>query len=191
MTNLAQSESQSALGSVCPKNTSSHRRRTLNVLFVHCDTEAIDCCLEELEKGQFTVTSDVVSDLAQFADRLHTQSYDVIVALYPRPEYRGSQTWQDFGQALGEVPVIFLTTRLASGSDRGAERVRRAGVCGTRAHRSVAHGRPEGTKRKETAGGTGRGPEGLAAFAIAVPGVGGQPHLWSIPLSMHEGNCWT
>ena len=116
MTNLAQSESQSAVGSVCPKNTPSHRRRTLNVLFVHCDSEAIDCCLEELEKGQFTVTSDVVSDLAQFADRLHTQSYDVIVALYPRPEYLGSQTWHNFGQALGEVPVIFLTTRLASGS---------------------------------------------------------------------------
>jgi diguanylate cyclase (GGDEF)-like protein len=58
MSNLAQNEPQSAQGSVRPRSTPSHRRRHLRVLFVHRDADAIDRCLQELKKEQFTVSYD-------------------------------------------------------------------------------------------------------------------------------------
>ncbi|HTB93742.1 MAG TPA: hypothetical protein VK728_12995, partial [Candidatus Sulfotelmatobacter sp.] len=40
------------------QGTQPHRTRSLRVLFIHRDADAIDSCLQELKKGQFTVTSD-------------------------------------------------------------------------------------------------------------------------------------
>ena len=89
---------------------SSHRRRALQVLFIHRDADAIDCCLQELEKGQFTVRSDLVLNLAQCAEQLRSQSYDVIVVEYPSPSCKGSQSLHLFRQSVLETPVICLTS---------------------------------------------------------------------------------
>jgi diguanylate cyclase (GGDEF)-like protein/PAS domain S-box-containing protein len=113
---LIRNKIQSEQGSVRPGSASSHRRRLLSVLFVHRDADAIDCCLQELEKGQFTVTSDFVLNLAQCRDQLHYQKYDVIIVEYPSPICKGSQALQLVGQTVHETPLIFLTTRLGSGS---------------------------------------------------------------------------
>lgn len=92
------------------ENPSSHRRRSLHVLFAHRDAEVINSCLQELEKGQFTVRSDFVLNLAQCAEQLHSQSYDVIVLEYPSPSCKGSQALQAFHQSLQETPLICLTS---------------------------------------------------------------------------------
>jgi len=95
---------------VHPESPSSHRRRTLHVLFVHRDAEAINCCLQELEKGQFTVRSDFVLNLAQCEVQLRSQPYDVIVLEYPSPTCKGSQSLQLFRQRVLETPLICLTS---------------------------------------------------------------------------------
>ena len=66
----------------------------MHVLFVHRDADAIDSCVQELEKGQFAVRSDLVLTLAQGAAQLHSQSYDVILMEYPSPSFKGSQALQ-------------------------------------------------------------------------------------------------
>lgn len=66
--------------------------------------------MQELEKGQFTVRSDFVLNLAQCAEQLHSQSYDVIVLEYPSPSCKGSQSLQLFKESVIETPLICLTS---------------------------------------------------------------------------------
>jgi DNA-binding NtrC family response regulator len=113
MASLAPNEMQSIQGSFRPESKASHRRRPLRVLFVHRDADAIDCCLQELEKGQFAVRSDLVLNLAQCAAQLRTQSYDLIVVEYPSPSFKGSQALQLLHQTAQEIPLIFLTFGIA------------------------------------------------------------------------------
>ena len=65
------------------ENATAHRRRTLRVLFIHRDADAIEACTRELERAQFTVSGDFVLNLAHCAERLHAQAYDVVIAEYP------------------------------------------------------------------------------------------------------------
>jgi diguanylate cyclase (GGDEF)-like protein/PAS domain S-box-containing protein len=99
-----------------PESTPSHRSRPLCALFVHRDADAIDACVRELEKGQFTVTSDFVLNVAQCAEQLRSRSYDVIVIEHPSPGCNGSQVLQAFHQTVRDIPLIFLTAGLGGQS---------------------------------------------------------------------------
>jgi diguanylate cyclase (GGDEF)-like protein/PAS domain S-box-containing protein len=116
MSNLAQNELQSAQRSFRPQSASAHRRRPLSVLFVHRDADVVDNCLEELKKAQFIVNSDFVLTLAQCTQQLRSQSYDVVVAEYPSPSWKGPQAMQLLPQTVREIPLLFLTTAIGSES---------------------------------------------------------------------------
>jgi hypothetical protein len=62
--------------------------------------------VEELKKAQFIVGSDVVLTLAQCTAQLRLQSYDVVVAEYPSPSWKGSQALQLLQQTLQEIPLV-------------------------------------------------------------------------------------
>jgi diguanylate cyclase (GGDEF)-like protein/PAS domain S-box-containing protein len=94
----------------------SHRRRPLRILFIHRDADAVDRCVQELEKAHFTVGADVVLNLAQYTQQLRFQSYDVVVAEYPSPTWKGSQALQLLDQTLQEIPLVFVTTAMGSSS---------------------------------------------------------------------------
>jgi len=116
MSHLAQNKIQSDQRSGRPENTASHRRRPLRALFVHRDANVIDNCLEELKKAQFTVSADFVLTLAQCAEQLRFQSYDVVVAEYPSPNWKGSQALQLLHQTVQEIPLLFVTTAMGNES---------------------------------------------------------------------------
>jgi diguanylate cyclase (GGDEF)-like protein/PAS domain S-box-containing protein len=116
MSNLAQNELQSAQRNFRPEGAATHRRRPLSVLFVHRDADAVDCCLEELKKAQFIVNFDLVLTLAQCTQQLRSQSYDVVIAEYPSPSWRGPQALQLLHQTVQEIPLLFLTTAMGSES---------------------------------------------------------------------------
>jgi diguanylate cyclase (GGDEF)-like protein/PAS domain S-box-containing protein len=86
------------------------------VLFVHRDADAIDSCLQELEKGQFKVRSDFVLNFAQCTEQLRTQSYDVVVAEYPGPSWKGSQSLRLLHRVVREIPLLFVTTAMGDES---------------------------------------------------------------------------
>ncbi|MGB6668567.1 MAG: response regulator, partial [Candidatus Acidiferrum sp.] len=115
MSNLAQSGLQSDPASFRTESSPSHRRRPLRVLFVHRDAEIIEECVEELKKAQFIVSADFVLNFAQCAERLHSQSYDVVVAEYPCPRLSGLQALQVLHQKLQEIPLLFVAS--AKGSE--------------------------------------------------------------------------
>jgi len=112
MSNLAQKEFQSARTSFRPESPASHRRCSLSVLFVHRDADVIESCQEELKKARFTVSADFVLNLAQCAERLHSQSYDVVLAEYPSPCWKGPQALQLLRQTVQEIPLLFVTTAI-------------------------------------------------------------------------------
>ena len=116
MPNLARNDLPSNQPSFRPESTASHRRCPLKVLFVHRDAEVVDNCLGELKKAQFVVSADFVLNLAQCAKRLHSQSYDVIVAEYPCPRWKGYQAFQGLHQELGQIPLVFVTASARSES---------------------------------------------------------------------------
>ena len=71
--------------------------------------------MEELKKAQFIVSADFVLNFAQCAERLHSQSYDVVVAEYPCPRLSGLQALQVLHQKLQELPLLFVAS--AKGSE--------------------------------------------------------------------------
>src|ERR1700758_5359766 len=116
MAQLAKNEIQSDQRTSRPESTASHRSRSLRVLFVHRDADAMESCLQELKKAQFTVSADSVLTLAQCTEQLRLQSYDVVVAEYPSPNWKGSQALQLLHQAVQEIPLLFVTTAIGSES---------------------------------------------------------------------------
>jgi len=86
----------------------SHRWRPLHALFVHRDADAIEECLDELKKAQFTVSSDFVLNMAQCVEQLKTHTYEVIIIEYPALNGKGSQALQILHRTGKETPVIFL-----------------------------------------------------------------------------------
>jgi diguanylate cyclase (GGDEF)-like protein/PAS domain S-box-containing protein len=72
--------------------------------------------VEELKRAQFTVSADFVLNLAQCAERLHSESYDVVVAEYPCPSLKGSQALQVLHKELQETPLLFVANAMRSES---------------------------------------------------------------------------
>jgi diguanylate cyclase (GGDEF)-like protein/PAS domain S-box-containing protein len=116
MARLAQNENLTEQRSFHAEGTTSHRRRPLNVLFIHRDADVVDSCIEELKKAQFTVNAFVVLNLAQCTEQLRTHSYDVVIAEYPSPSWRGSRALQLLHQTVQEIPLLFVTATMGGGS---------------------------------------------------------------------------
>jgi diguanylate cyclase (GGDEF)-like protein/PAS domain S-box-containing protein len=110
MANLLERNIRPAPRDLPPDGAPSHRKRPLRVLFVHREAEAIDSCLQELKKGQFTVTSDFFLNIAQLPARHPSLFYDVVLIEYPSPGCKGPKGLQILSQLAHEIPVILLTT---------------------------------------------------------------------------------
>ena len=113
---LGQNGIRSDRKGVRPESAASHRHRDIRVLFIHRDADAVEACVQELRKAQFTVGADVVLTLAQCTEQLRCQPYDVVVAEYPSPSWKGSQALQLLHQTLQDIPLIFVITAMGSRS---------------------------------------------------------------------------
>jgi DNA-binding NtrC family response regulator len=100
-----------------PEGAPPYSSRPLRALFVHRDADAIDSCVQELQKAQFRVSSDCVLNLAQCAEQLRSKSYDVIIAEYRGSDCKGSQLLQLLHQTLQESALIFLMPGVGSQSN--------------------------------------------------------------------------
>jgi diguanylate cyclase (GGDEF)-like protein/PAS domain S-box-containing protein len=112
--NIMHSELQSDQQSATLGVTPSHRRRPINVLFVHRDADVVDACQEELKKAGFDVSSDLVLTIAQCTEQLRSQRYDVVIAEYPSPNWKGSQALQLLRQTVQDIPLLFVTTAIGN-----------------------------------------------------------------------------
>jgi diguanylate cyclase (GGDEF)-like protein/PAS domain S-box-containing protein len=116
MARTAQNETQTDWRGFRAGSTTAHRRRHLTVLFIHRDANIVENCLDELRKAQFNVSADVVLNLTQCTEQLRTYSYDVVIAEYPSPSWRGSRALQLLHQTVQEIPLLFVTATMGEES---------------------------------------------------------------------------
>ncbi len=84
------------------------RQTLVRILFVHCYPYDVEHCLQELRKMRYTVSSDVALTPKQFAERLQSESYDMIVADYPNPKWEEMEALEIVQQMKKDIPVVYL-----------------------------------------------------------------------------------
>jgi diguanylate cyclase (GGDEF)-like protein/PAS domain S-box-containing protein len=84
------------------------RQNLVRILFVHRSVADVGRCLFELKRVRFTVSSDIVVTPEQFAGRLRSQLFDLIVAEYPSTNWRETEVLDLLGQMKKDIPLIFL-----------------------------------------------------------------------------------
>jgi diguanylate cyclase (GGDEF)-like protein/PAS domain S-box-containing protein len=105
------SKSKPRLGQVERTSTLAalgHRQNLARILFVHHSLAEVERCLYELKRARFTVSSEVVVTPEQFAERLCSDIFDLIVAEFPSPNWQGTQMLELLGRMKKDIPVIFL-----------------------------------------------------------------------------------
>jgi PAS domain S-box-containing protein len=88
------------------------RKHLLHILFVHSSLTDIERCLLELKRVGFTISCDVVVTPEQFADRLRSQCFDLVLAQYPNSNWRGTQALDCLRQLNKAIPLIYLVNFL-------------------------------------------------------------------------------
>jgi diguanylate cyclase (GGDEF)-like protein/PAS domain S-box-containing protein len=84
------------------------KRNLVRILFVHRFLAEVEHCLYELKKVRFLVSSDVVVTPAQFAERLRSEPYDLVVAEHPSPNWQETQALDLLREMKKDIPIIFL-----------------------------------------------------------------------------------
>ena len=120
-----QRQNESTPGKSAAEGSQPHRTRPLSVLFIHRDADAIDSCLQEFKKGQYTVTPDFVLNLPQCVEQLKSHTYDVLLLEFPNPSCKGPEATLLLHQIAKKIPLILLTPRF------GMESLAKLGEQGT------------------------------------------------------------
>ena len=81
------------------------------ILFIHRSQGNVERCLHELKRMRFTVSAEVVVTPEQFAERLMSTRFDIVVAEYPSPNCQEVQLFDVLRQTKKDVPLLFLTRR--------------------------------------------------------------------------------
>jgi diguanylate cyclase (GGDEF)-like protein/PAS domain S-box-containing protein len=89
-------------------NIPACRQTLLRILFIHRSLTDVECCLHELKRMRFTVSSEVVLTPEQFAERLRSESFDLVVAEYPSPSWRATRPVDILRHMKKDIPLIFL-----------------------------------------------------------------------------------
>jgi len=90
-------------------NGPASRRLPLRLLFIHSDNADVELCVQELNRAHFKVSAEVVLTPEQFAGRLNSKHYDVVLADYPSPNWQGPQALEMLNLRDKQIPCIFLS----------------------------------------------------------------------------------
>src|SRR5260221_10071419 len=88
------------------------RQNLVRILFVHRSLADVERCLYELKRVRYTVSADVVVTPEQFAGRVRSGLYDLIVAEYPSTSWQEMQVAELLSQVKKGIPLIFLVHAL-------------------------------------------------------------------------------
>jgi diguanylate cyclase (GGDEF)-like protein/PAS domain S-box-containing protein len=88
------------------------RRHLLRILFVHRCVADVERCLHELKRVGFAVTSELVVTPEQFAERLQSRSFDLVLAEYPSSNWPEALVLHSLQQFRDETPLIYLTHQM-------------------------------------------------------------------------------
>src|SRR5947209_8924327 len=84
------------------------KRNLVRILFVHRFLAEVEHCLYELKKVRFIVSADVVVTPEQFAERLRSEPFDLVVAEHPSPNWQETQVLDVLREMKKDIPVLFV-----------------------------------------------------------------------------------
>ena len=90
----------------------SQKSRTLKVLLVEDNASDSELILHALGKGGFDNDSEVVQTAEEFADRIHKNKYDIVLADYRLPGWNGMETVSILRQEGLDIPVVLVSGEL-------------------------------------------------------------------------------
>jgi signal transduction histidine kinase len=91
----------------------------LRVLLVEDNPSDVELVLFALRKNGFDVSSDVIQTVEEFASRVQATAYDVILADYNLPQWRGTEALDILRRENLDVPLIVVTGYL--GEEKAVE----------------------------------------------------------------------
>src|SRR5579863_8427574 len=112
MLSIAQKETHQDHRGPAQRSLPTHRRRMIRVLIVDDDLADVELCLQELKKAQFAISADVVKTAADFSERLHKESYDVVLAATSVGGWTGLQALSLLQEEKQEIPFILVAESL-------------------------------------------------------------------------------
>jgi len=83
-------------------------RNLVRILFVHRFPAEIEHCLYELKRARFIVKADVAVTPEQFAERLRSEPFDLVMVEHPSPNWQETQALDILREMKKDIPVIFL-----------------------------------------------------------------------------------
>ncbi|HWO35423.1 MAG TPA: hypothetical protein VNO32_42055, partial [Candidatus Acidoferrum sp.] len=98
----------------------------MRILFVHSNAADVEHCVKELRRAHYKVSADIVLTPGQFAGRLKSKYYDVVLAEYPSPNWQGPQVLEILLLGDRQIPCIFLTGKMQLETE--AELIRKGAV---------------------------------------------------------------
>lgn len=88
--------------------------RRLRVLLIEDNCDDAELAIAELGRGGFEVIKDLVSSKAQIEDHLRYQCYDIVLADYNLPHFRGMEALEIMRRQGKSIPLILVTGALNS-----------------------------------------------------------------------------
>lgn len=85
----------------------------MRVLFLHSDPADVKSCVRELSAANLNVNADVVLTSEQFAKRLGSRAYDIVLAEYSSNDSQRAPILEVLQQMDNPVPLIFMTNQLS------------------------------------------------------------------------------
>jgi signal transduction histidine kinase len=106
---LSTVDSATPAGTDSIKADSGNAATKLRVLLVEDSPADVELLLLTLRKGGFEVTSDVAQTAEEFTSRVQTASYDLILADYNLPQWKGTEALEILSRENLDVPLIVVT----------------------------------------------------------------------------------
>ncbi len=91
--------------------TAPRRRRPIRILFVSDSTAELDPYLRELEQVHFLTSAHVARNAHDFAERLRTQPYDIVISDEVIRDWTGMRALQFLRERDADMPFIVVTSR--------------------------------------------------------------------------------
>ena len=107
----AQSECE-VLTQCPPPEAIPRRSRKLKVLLVEDNASDSELMLHALGKGGFDSQSEVVQTAEDFAERIRTNKYEIVLADYRLPGWNGMETVTMLRQEGLDIPVVLVSGAL-------------------------------------------------------------------------------
>jgi signal transduction histidine kinase len=90
----------------------SQPKRKLRVLVVEDDPADVELVVRALRSGGFEPESDTAQTAQEFTERIHKNSYDVVLADYNLPSWNGMETVAVLRRERADVPVVLVSGSL-------------------------------------------------------------------------------